>query len=53
MIVKVRDLSVSGNIEADGHKVVRAELGDVEIIDAREKSRDKMYIFLFKGNNNV
>ena len=44
MIVKVCDLSVSGNIEADGHKIVHAELSDIEIIDAREQSRNKMYI---------
>ena len=42
---KVRDLSVGGNIEANGHKIVCAELGDIEIIDAREQSRNKMYTF--------
>ena len=44
MTVNVNNLLVSGNIEATGHVVVGAKLDDVEIIDAREESRDKMYV---------
>ena len=44
MIINVTNLSVSGSIEADGHNVVSAELEDIEIIDAREKSSDKLYV---------
>ena len=44
MIINVTNLSVSGSIEADGHNVVSAELGDIEIIDTREKSSDKLYV---------
>lgn len=44
MVVNVANLTVSGSIEADGHKEVGAELGDIEIIDAREKNDYKMYV---------
>ena len=44
MTVSVNNLLVSGNIEASGHIVAGAKLGDFEIIDTREKSRDKMYV---------
>ena len=44
MTIFVTNLSVRGNVEATGHKVFSAELGDLEIIDAREKSSDKLYV---------
>jgi len=44
MVVNVINLSVNGSIEADGNKVIGAQLGDIEIIDAREKSNYKKYV---------
>ena len=46
MVVNITNLSVGGNIKANGLKTIVAQLGDLEVIDVREKSSDKMYVII-------